>query len=148
MGIRINTNTGIPVYLNDSDTPDFYIDLSDNEKLEKIFNLKNKVEDIEEKLKKKKEGLELDEDGLPKDGEKLIELLNDEYDEILKISEDIIGEEGTKKFFNGRRNQQLISMFLDLLFEAMIEYKKQQNERNEKQNKMKKYLKDKNTGVL
>lgn len=143
---NLNTKTGVPITLDGSKEPAFYIDANDMQFMERALELYKTTNDFEKEMHKKAESLdiEVDENNVPKDASKIVSLMKEQFTEVFEKIDFLLGDEVSKKVFKGRMNYQLLSDFMDLITNVIEEtrtsstekYKLNRQQRRDKKNVM------------
>lgn len=141
---NFNTKTGIPITLDGDDKPAFYIDANDMSFIEKATELYRETKKLSKKAKAVEKDIDFtaDENGVPKDVNKMVKVMNEQMDEIYKMLDDLLGEGTSDKVFKGRHNLGLLLNFLDFISKIITE------NRESTMGKYSKKVKGKGKGVM
>jgi len=120
---NFSTETGIPVTLDGNTEPAFYFYPDDLDFIKKASKLYFDLNKYSEEVAKKYKGIdiEIDEEGVPKNTNAIISVMEEEFNMQLKAIDELLGDGVSEKVFKGKVNFVLFSKFLGFLSQIIEE---------------------------
>lgn len=120
---NFDTETGVPITLNGSKEPTFYIYPDDLDFIEKATKLYKDVKEYQKQLESKYSNMEIeiDSDGVPVDTGEIVDILKEEFNNQLSMIDQLLGEGVTEKVFQGKTSIALLGSFMNFLSNVIQE---------------------------